>query len=265
MFCQICGKNSGFYPLCIDCNKLKEGGEVTKCESCGKWKKDDKPLCYGCWSKDNKSIKHALSNKSLNETHCEVCGNDSDGKPLCRDCYEKSLEGLLTKCENCGGWKEDDKPLCYDCWLKSKNIKKDVKAPSTNDKTQIKYKSQNFREKHKETLTVRTKHGVLVRSRIEKIILEFLTDNGIIVQYETSLFLGDQEFHPDFYLQDYGIYLEHWGSEEPGYVEKRRKKEEIYKKHNVQYISTEESDVDNIEDKLKSELSKYGINKTKWK
>jgi len=42
-------------------------------------------------------------------------------------------------------------------------------------------------------------------------------------------------------------------------------KEGIYKKHNVKYISTEESDVDNIYDKLKIELSRYGINKTEWK
>ena len=140
MVCQICGKNSGFYPLCFDCNKSKDDGEITKCESCGKWKKDSKPLCYNCWSNENKSTKPAPSNKGLNETECEVCGNKSYGKPLCKDCYQMSKEGLLTKCESCGGWKEDDKPLCYNCWLKSKNIKTDVK--STNDKPQIKYTQQ---------------------------------------------------------------------------------------------------------------------------
>ncbi len=44
-------------------------------------------------------------------------------------------------------------------------VKKDVKTPSTNDKTQIKYTYQNFREKHKDGLKVRTKHGLLVRSK----------------------------------------------------------------------------------------------------
>jgi hypothetical protein len=66
MVCQICGKNSGFYPICIDCNKLKEEGKVTKCESCGKWKKDSKPLCYDCWleSKNiNKNVKALSTNK----------------------------------------------------------------------------------------------------------------------------------------------------------------------------------------------------------
>ncbi len=151
-----------------------------------------------------------------------------------------SKEGLLTQCETCGKWKEDDKPLCYDCWLKSKNIKTNIKT-AIKDKPQIKYTQQNFREKFKEGLKVRTKHGLLVRSRIERTIAEFLTDNGIIVQYE------------------------HWGSDEPEYKEVRRKKEEVYKKYNVKYISTEESDVDNIYDKLKIELSRYGINKTEWR
>ena len=265
MVCQICGKKSGFYPLCFDCNKLKEDGAITKCESCGKWKKNTKPLCYDCWSKENKSAKEKSFNKGSMETECEICGNNSNGKPLCRDCYEMSLEGLLTKCENCGNWKGDDKPLCYDCWLKSKNIKKDNKTRLTNDKPQIKYTNQHFREKYKEGLTVRTKHGLLVRSRIERTIAEFLTDNGIIVQYEPTLILDGQELHPDFYIQAIGVYLEHWGSDEPNYLKNRKIKEEIYIKHNVKYISTEESDVDNIYDKLKVELSKCGINKTEWK
>jgi len=54
MACQICGAKSGFYPLCKDCNKLKDEGKVTKCEECGVWKKDTKPLCYECWLKNKK-------------------------------------------------------------------------------------------------------------------------------------------------------------------------------------------------------------------
>ncbi len=38
MACQICGAKSGFFPLCKDCNELKERGKVTKCEDCGIWK-----------------------------------------------------------------------------------------------------------------------------------------------------------------------------------------------------------------------------------
>ena len=57
MVCQICEAKSGFFPLCRECNKLKEEGKVTKCEDCGIWKKGDKPLCYDCWLKKDKEEK----------------------------------------------------------------------------------------------------------------------------------------------------------------------------------------------------------------
>jgi hypothetical protein len=307
MVCKICGEKSGFYPLCRNCNILKDDGAITKCDKCGIWKKDSKPLCHDCWSNENKSVKHVSSNRGLNETECEVCGNNSYGKPFCLDCYEKSqeglvraieyalsteclneskceacgnssyrkplcgdcynkyMEGLLTKCENCGSWKDDDKPLCHDCWAGSKNIIKDVKAPSTNDKQQIEYICQNFRERYKESAKIRTKQGIYVRSKIEREIADFFADNDIIVHYEPILPLDGVELHPDFYIQAIGRYLEHWGRDEPSYVENRRKKEELYKKHNVKYISTEKSDEATIHDKLKLELSKCGIHKTDWK
>ena len=57
MACQICEAKSGFYPLCKDCFKLKDEGKITKCEGCGIWKKDTKPICYECWLKNNDSHK----------------------------------------------------------------------------------------------------------------------------------------------------------------------------------------------------------------
>ena len=80
-----------------------------------------------------------------------------------------------------------------------------------------------------------------------------------------GIVVDGQELHPDFYIQAIGVYLEHWGSDELTYLKNRKIKEEIYVKHNVKYIFTDESDVDNIYDKLKVELSKCGINKTEWK
>ena len=64
MACQICGAKSGFYPLCKDCFKLKDEGKITKCEECGIWKKDTKPLCYECWLKNNDAKKKSTSHKS---------------------------------------------------------------------------------------------------------------------------------------------------------------------------------------------------------
>lgn len=43
--CQICGKQSGPYPICLGCNELKNKGEVVKCENCGKWYKVEDGCC----------------------------------------------------------------------------------------------------------------------------------------------------------------------------------------------------------------------------
>lgn len=37
MKCQVCGAESGKYPLCRNCNKKKEAGEIIKCPKCQKW------------------------------------------------------------------------------------------------------------------------------------------------------------------------------------------------------------------------------------
>ncbi len=37
MKCKVCGAESGKYPLCKECNKKKEAGEIIKCPKCQKW------------------------------------------------------------------------------------------------------------------------------------------------------------------------------------------------------------------------------------
>ena len=37
MKCQVCGKESGKYILCTECNEKKKQGEIIKCEKCHKW------------------------------------------------------------------------------------------------------------------------------------------------------------------------------------------------------------------------------------
>ena len=44
--CDICGENSGMYPLCIKHLKMKQENKVLKCPDCGKWYlKNEKHKC----------------------------------------------------------------------------------------------------------------------------------------------------------------------------------------------------------------------------
>lgn len=59
--------------------------------------------------------------------------------------------------------------------------------------------------------SLQTKSGVLVRSKAEQIIADFLFDNQIRFEYEKPVLFCDWPFRPDFYLLDYGCYIEYLG------------------------------------------------------
>ena len=53
----------------------------------------------------------------------------------------------------------------------------------------------------------RSLKGEWVKSRAEKLIADYFFRNGIAYQYEKSR-VG---LKPDFYLTEFGIYVEYWG------------------------------------------------------
>jgi hypothetical protein len=141
---------------------------------------------------------------------------------------------------------------------------RDIEAISEPKAESHKFSVESFRSKFK-TGAYRTKYGLMVRSRMEVIISDFLMDNGIVVQYEPLLLLNGSELYPDFYIPSLDIYIEYWGSEEEDYMRKRQQKEALYQKHSVHYISLDESDAAFIHDSLKQKLSPYLPGKTDWR
>jgi len=72
MACQICGKKAGYYPLCKECNRLKEEGKISKCIDCGKWNKNPGERCYDCWliykkNEEKKSLSYKASSGETEE------------------------------------------------------------------------------------------------------------------------------------------------------------------------------------------------------
>ena len=62
-----------------------------------------------------------------------------------------------------------------------------------------------------------TKSGVRVRSKIEKIIADFLTEHELRFVYEPVLDLGGFHVMPDFHLPDFNLCIEHFGLETTEY------------------------------------------------
>ena len=93
--------------------------------------------------------------------------------------------------------------------------------------------------------------GEHVKSTEEAMIANFLYTNGINYEYEKEYpFKSDKKYHPDFYLTDYDIYLEHFGIsedervpwlseiEERKYLEGMKWKREFHKQNNTILLET---------------------------
>ncbi len=108
-----------------------------------------------------------------------------------------------------------------------------------------------------------------VRSKSEKMVANWLTENGFKFKYEKPLVLGVENsasrfmlellapvcnqwlfkqlvkqcggvlLHPDFYLTDYGVYLEYWGlaDSDPVYNRNHHSKLALYSRHQIPIIS----------------------------
>jgi len=95
-----------------------------------------------------------------------------------------------------------------------------------------------------------TIQGERVKSVEELIIANFLYVNGITYEYEKAYPHGTLVYRPDFYLNDYDIYLEHFGIDEnnqakwlsptnaENYVEEIRLKRETHTTYNTKLLET---------------------------
>lgn len=213
--CEICGANSGMYPLCTKCFKLRDEGKVVKCEKCGAWHLINKPC--KCEKTESKT-----EIKEEPQFTCILCGKEaSPGHHFCYECYnEYSNQNITVNIEHC-------------------------------KKAEIIDKYGNK--------TKKTRSGVYVRSLHEKIISDELFEQNIRCIYEETLpYIKEDgtldELHPDFYLPDFEIYIEHWGyqdSNDPKYIKTKEYKEKIYKQLNKKVVGTSTKDLDDISGTIK--------------
>lgn len=212
--CVICGKPSGMYPLCREHLQMKSEGKVVKCEECGTWY----ILSEGCKCQKSKNIK-SLENSSIKKSHkkCLLCENEvSDDYLFCKSCYFKYRDKSIT--------------------VNIKNLSEFIIIDEYGNRD------------------VKTQNGMFVRSQQEKIIYDELYSRKIRCEYETSVFYKDDNgetkaLHPDFYLPDYNLYIEHWGYEntrDPRYKAEKEFKQKIYLAQGKKIAGTTSEDIKDI-------------------
>ena len=184
---------------------------------------------------------------------CQVCGAKSGFYPICKDCSKLKDEGKITKCKECGIWKNDSKPLCHECWLKDKTIEE--KKTSSYKPTDIEKEDNNFRSKF--PAEIRCEDGHKVRSKAEKIIDDWLYHKGIVHAYERRVPI-EEEVYCDFFIPiGQKVWIEFWGLEEQKYLKRKELKKNFYKKHSKNLIELSDKDIENLDDIMPVKLRPF--------
>ena len=69
-----------------------------------------------------------------------------------------------------------------------------------------------------------------------------------------------RDVYCDFYIPTGKVYIEYWGYEnDEKYLNRKKKKKEIYEKYNLNLIELEDKDVQNLDDVLPKYLLTFGI------
>src|ERR1035437_2457075 len=137
---------------------------------------------------------------------CQICNKPSSFYPLCKEHFVLRDQGKITKCQECGIWKDDTKPLCYECWLKNKKVA-EKKLPSYKP-TEHENEEKSFRDKF--PASYRTEDGHKVRSRAELTIGYIIKELFILMREKFLLmkksivifsFLLDKKYGLNFGVQ----------------------------------------------------------------
>ena len=217
--------------------------EELKCPICGKQTR----IYMGKARKDRLCAIHADMLKTNKIVQCPDCGKWNRTGEKC-NCHKPTTENNHEEltCIICGE-PSNGKHFCYNCWKEYKDKSIDIRIKNcTEIEILDKYGNQQYT----------CEDGRKVRSKSEKIISDFLFKYGIRTVYEKAVYYytsdGETiELHPDFYLPDKNIYIEHNGINTKSYKNNKTKTQRMYEELGYNVIITTEDDLFNIEAKLK--------------
>lgn len=293
--CQICGKYSGFYPLCKECFKLRDEGEIEQCPDCKLWH------YTGSWcdcTEDEEEI--AIERQPEPDKKCIICGENAPNGPFCRDCYYEmldlkdsfdknqyayqlrdyyyNLKSNIYRMKNFEYIQSNSKKLmalavlCKELYAETSltnrvvNDIKEIIEKKTPKAEEIKEPSEHSKiEDARREEIKRTMDGHYVKSDAEAAIDDMLySDLRIVHCYEKKVPIDSEEetIMCDWFIpvqsNRKGIYIEYWGMDSPKYIANKERKIQQYKEHDIPLISIEKDeykDKQGLTDRLISEIN----------
>ena len=214
----------------------------SKCIVCGK-NHTKNQQCTECFSETQEFMKVLNKNANVRETR-DYYYNLKE-----RIYIIKSIEETQKQCNKLiaiatvAKFYNKDNSLIDRVYKDVESLIANKKAPQTENK--------QIEEKQKETDEIKSKintaqDGHNVDSAMEVTIDDVLYNAYILHSYGISISeITEKRKKCDWFIpisNGKGIYIEYWGMNTPKYIEERKEKEELYKKHNIPYISIEADD-----------------------
>ena len=133
----------------------------------------------------------------------------------------------------------------------------DLKGTKKHEEKVVNSETVEFRDKF--PAKHRATDGHFTRSKAEMLIDNWLYMFEVVHAYERKLPI-EEEVYSDFYVPAGKVYIEYWGYENDSkYLHRKKIKQEIYKKYNINLIELVDKDVENLDDILPRLLLKYGV------
>lgn len=228
LICPICGEPTSVYMgnarkdrLCRKHGKLANIGEIEQCPDCGTWHESNKAcVCM----KSNKYELDSNDNKDkIIGENCLDCGQPCYGYFFCKKCYLKYRnKSVILKITN-----------CFDVEILESGYENKITCDD----------------------------GHPVKSQQEAMIDNYLFGKGIKHVYEKPFPIDEKpehDLHPDFYLPELDIYIEHFGiTGNKRYEETKEYKLPLYKKAGITLICTTGKDINNLSANLERKLKFY--------
>ena len=237
LICPICGEPTNVYMgkarrdrLCRKHGMLANKGELVQCEKCGGWNGGEESC--KCKTTAKPIVKEPPRESAASDLTCIICGEDSNGKHFCYNCYRKYKEKVVLlkvhKCEFPTGEPLDESyEGVYEC-----------------------------------------EDGHIVKSISEQVIDDWLAEQGIFHAYEAPLDIGEEKpIKPDFCLKNYlgkgkDVYIEYFGLKgQPKYDEHTAFKMKHYRRLGITLICLYPKDSKNLKFALQTKV----LNKEKIK
>jgi hypothetical protein len=109
-----------------------------------------------------------------------------------------------------------------------------------------------------ERRSFKTRRGVSVKSKSERIIDDWLYDHSVRAEYERALNLSGVTIKPDWYLPDVKVVLEHLGMlHDQSYRMRWEQKKNLYDENEIKVITLSEQEIGDIDRALTSKLRPY--------